>query len=62
MDGGKVINNKCTASNSVGGVSGCCGARFTRGTYTISGNTPTDTGGDVVGFGFDIITCKKDQI
>ena len=46
IQGGKVINNKCTASNGIGGinVNTSSGSTYTHSSGTVSGNTPNNTG------------------
>lgn len=44
IQGGNVINNKCTASNGIGGinVNTSSGSTYTHSSGTVSGNTPID--------------------
>ena len=46
VQGGNVINNKCTASNGIGGinVSTSTGSSYTYSSGNVSGNTPNNTG------------------
>ncbi len=46
IQGGNVINNKCTASNGIGGinVNTSSGSTYTHSSGTVSGNTPIDNG------------------
>ena len=46
IQGGNVINNKCTASNGIGGinVASSSGSSYTYSSGNVSGNTPNNTG------------------
>ena len=46
MQGGNVINNKCTTSNGIDGinVNTLSGSTYTHSSGTVSGNTPIDNG------------------
>ena len=46
IQGGNVINNKCTTSNGIGGinVNTSSGSSYTYSSGNVSGNTPNNTG------------------